>query len=362
MMETECQSFLRLVLPPLKGEDAVSGKLPLFHKNEIVKGTVLKSFSTRSASLLIKGEKVQVRTLIPLKAGSVITLQVEKVTPTPVLKLIEPVAMTTEMLKISNILSAMKENLWKTIYEKTDRFNLTQDDKAKISGLMRDLSARIYEEPSATLLRNVINKTGLNWEANLVKILREKFIAKESLERLVENDFKGLLTKILMLNDHGDIHLKRLQIVLKNIQLLNQHGMKQDGKIFLPIPIQFPDGFFTVGQLVLQFPPWERESTESRPDSDKIYKISFVIELSRLGPLRIEFLMQGKRVQGQFLIADQRAKNIIERALPTFVSILKEKGYAPDEVKCFLEDPAAIRKSLIREAFYVKDFSVCLVA
>lgn len=362
MIETDCRPFLRLVLSPLKERDAASGKLPVFHKNEIVKGTVLKSFSARSALLLIKGEKVQVRTLIPLKAGSVITLQAERLTPVPVLKLVEPGAMATEMLKMSNILSAMKENLWKIIYEKTDRFNLTQNDGAKISGLMRDLSSRIYEEPSTMLLRTVINKIGLNWEANLAKFLLEKFVAKESLERLIENDFKGLLTKTLMQNDHGDIHLKRLQIVLKNIQLLNQHGMKQNGKIFLPIPILFPEGFFTVGQLVLQLPPWERESSKGRPGSDKIYKISFVIELSRLGPLRIEILMQGKRVQGQFLIAEQRAKNIIERALPTFIDILKQKGYTPDAVKCFLKDSAAIRESLIREAFDVKDSGLCLVA
>ena len=245
---------------------------------------------------------------------------------------------------------------------KTDSLNLTQDDKAKISGLMRDLSSRIYEEPSTTLLRNIINKTGLNWEANLVKLLLEKFVAKESLEGLIENDLKGLLTKILMQNDHGDIHLKRLQIALKNVQLLNQHGMKQDGKIFLPIPIQLPEGFFTVGQLVLQFPQRERESSKSKPDNDKKYKISFFIELSGLGPLRIEFLIQGKKVQGQFLIAEQRAKDIIEKALPAFIYILKEKGYAPDAVKCFIEDPAAIRKALIREVFHVKDSSVCLIA
>ncbi len=362
MIETDCQPFLKLVLHPPKERDMVSGKLPVFSKNEIVKGTVIKSLSNRNVLLLIKGEEVQVRTLIPLKTGSVITLQTEKVTPVPILKLVEPVAGATEILKTSNILSAIKENLWKIIYENTDGLNLNKDDKAKISGLMRDLSSRVYEEQSTTLLRNLINKTGLNWEANLVKILLEKFVAKESLEGLIENDLKGLLTKILTQNDHGDIHLKRLQIALKNIQLLNQHGMKQDGKIFLPIPIQFPEGFFTLGQLVLQFPPRERESSKSRPGSDKTYKISFFIELSRLGPLRIEFLMQGKRVQGQFLIADQRAKSIIERALPVFVNILKEKGYAPDAIKCFIEGPAVIRKALIREFFHVKDSSICLVA
>ncbi len=364
MIGTDYQPFLKLVLPPPKERGEGSGKLPVFNKNEIVKGIVLKSLSNRSALLLIKGKKVQVRTLIPLKAGSVITLQAEKVAQGTILKLVEPVGTGTGMIKMSNILSALKDNLWKIVYEKIDDFNLTQGDKAKFSGLMRDLSLRIYEEPSTTILRNIINKTGLNWEANLIKILLEKFVAKESLEQLVENDLKGLLTKILMKNEKGDIHLKRLQIALKNIQLLNQHGMKQDGKIFLPIPIQFPEGAFTVGQLVLQFPPWDEESSEDRQDKDKdkTYNISFAIELSRLGPLRIEFLMQGKSVQGKFLIAEKRAKNIIEGALPAFVNILKEKGYAPEAVKCFLEDPAVIRRSLISEVFHVEDSSLCIVA
>ena len=118
MIETDCQPFLKLVLPPPKERDVVSGKLPVFNKNEIVKGTVIKSLSNRNVLLLIKGEEVQVRTLIPLKTGSIITLQAEKVTPVPILKLVEPVAGAMETLKISNILSAMKENLWKIIYQK----------------------------------------------------------------------------------------------------------------------------------------------------------------------------------------------------------------------------------------------------
>ena len=362
MINTESQKLIRVVSPYQNEQKAVTKNLPKFILNEIVNGTVLKSYSARSALILIKGEAVHVKTHIPLKAGAIITLKADKITPETVLKLMAPDVSGTEKIKISNILLAMKENLWKIIHEKTIDSDLIREDKSRIYELMRDIFSRIYEETTAILLKNVINKTGLNWESSLAKMYQNKNISKDSLDRSVENDLKGLLTKVLMQTDDDDIHLKRMQTVIKSIQLLNQHILKQDGKIFLPIPIQYPDGFYAIGQLLLHFTPWEQEISRNTAVDDRIYKISFVIELSQLGPIRADFVIQAKRIDGLFLIAEQQTKDVVESALPKLVNVLQEKGYSIDAIKCILESHDIINRSLLNEVFYDGDYSVCLVA
>ncbi len=360
MIVTDFQPYLRLILPG-KADTPIES-IPKFYKNENVQGKLLRFEPGGIALVLIKGKKLRVKTDLSLRPGTVINLKVEKLAPVPTLKYMGIAHTDPQKINISVILSAIKENLWRLTAENIKYLNLSGKEKSMLNEFMRELTLKIFLKSAPELLKSIINKAGFNWEPKLVKALSQQAIPRDSLDRLIENDLKGILIRLLARGKKGNIHLKRLHMALKNIQLLNRQGLQQDGKIFLPIPIQFPGGFFTIGQLLLQLPTWEQNSTQSKRDNDHIYKATFLIDLSRLGPVRAEFVMRGKEIEGLFLITEKKAKVLLEDNMASFISILKDRGFSIKHIKCFLKDSDTINKSLVKENFQEENNSLCLVA
>ena len=68
---------------------------------------------------------------MPLREGSIISLKVEEVHPSPVFKLLGISNENIKMINTSMILTALKNNLWKTVLENMDHYNLPDNDKTR---------------------------------------------------------------------------------------------------------------------------------------------------------------------------------------------------------------------------------------
>jgi hypothetical protein len=334
-----------------------------FVKNEIVNGKVLKSFSLKNVLLLIKGKRIMAKTHMPLRQGSIISLKVEEVHPSPVLKLLGIQNKNIETVNTSMILTALKDNLWKSIIENIDYCMLPDNDKKLFKELIDHISKKLFLKPDPDVLRELVDKSGIGWEAKLKEIITSKTnYSKANINELVTGDLKGLGSKFISLMEGQSDLFERFVSTIKNIQLLNQLGLEQERKIFIPIPFQFPDGFFTIGQLLIHFDEDNKKDGDGKEKDKDFFRISFLLEMSNLGPLRADLVVKQKQINGRFLIVEEKTKNIIEKQLPSLIKTLEKKGFVIPHFECHMKEPLEIKETLIKEIIHEESHNISLVA
>jgi len=238
---------------------------------------------------------------------------------------------------------------------------------------MQDLSLELFaksdSKPNPDMLKILVDKLGLNWEAKLRKAFINKAITSDTasldhLHKLIKGDLKGLVSRFLNLKKGQDFVFKKFVSTIENIQLLNHQGLEGKRKIFLPVPMQFSDGLFTMGELLIHLPPKERdEGEQGRQNSDKkSFSITFLLALSNLGPVRVEITSKGDKIEGRFLLATQETKTFIENNLQSFISGLNDRGFTILRIDCQVKKPETIKKSLLNEIIQGQDSSISLVA
>jgi hypothetical protein len=345
----------------LQSEGNSKQLLRLF-KNEVVEGNVLQSFSSGNVLLLIKGRRVMAKTYLPLREGKILSLKVEKTVPIPILKVLGAKFTDSDAVNISLILSATKENLWRSTFENIHHYGLSKEALYPFRELMNYLSVGLFLRSTPELLWELIDRSGLNWESKLRKILIEKKMSGAvNLDKLIQRDLKGLTLRFLALKEEGGDFLKRFVSVIKNIQFLNHLGLEQDRKIFLPVPMQFPGGLFTLGQLLIYLPQKEKDAdTRTRIDKNR-FRITFLLELSNLGPLRTDLSVHGREIEGSFSITKEEGMLLIKNNIPFLVNKLKDKGFTVCSIECHLKDPEIVKQSLIKEIIQEEGNTISLV-
>jgi len=343
--------------------EANSKPLLKLFKNEVVEGKVLQSFSSGNVLLLIKGRRVMAKTYVPLREGEILSLKVEETLPIPTLKLLGIKFTDSNAINISIILSAIKENLWRSTFENINHYGLPKEASAQFKELMHNLSMGLFLKSTPELLWEIIDKSGLNWEAKLRNILVSKKIGgADNLDKLIQGNLKGLTSRLVALKEEDGVFLKRFVSAIKNIQLLNHLGLEQDRKIFIPIPIQFPDGLFTLGQLLIHLPQKEKDGNTRKRIDKNPFRITFLLELSNLGPLRADLSIKGKEIGGRFLITKEEIKLLIKNNIPSLIKKLKDKGFTVSSIECHLKDPEMVKQSLIEEIIHQEGNTISLVA
>ncbi|MBW1613605.1 MAG: flagellar hook-length control protein FliK [Deltaproteobacteria bacterium] len=344
--------------------EANSKSLLKLSKNEVVEGKVLRLFSSGNVSLLIKGRGVMARSYVPLKEGNILSLKVEETEPIPTLKLLGIKFTDSNAINTSSILlSAIKENLWRSTFENINHHGLPKEALSPFKELTHDLSMGLFSRSTPKLLWEIIDKSGLNWEAKLRKIfLGKKIGGAANLDKLMQGDLKGLTSRLVALKEEDGVFLKRFVSAIKNIQLLNHLGLEQDRKIFIPIPIQFPDGLFTLGQLLIHLGQKEKDGNTRKKSDKNPFRIMFLLELSNLGPLRADLSIKGKEIGGRFLITKEEIKFFIKNNIPSLIKKLKDKGFTVSSIECHLKDPEAVKQSLVEEIIHQEGNTISLVA
>lgn len=302
------------------------------------------------------------KTHIPLKEGSIISLKVEETQPSPILKLLGVLNKNIETINTSMILTGLEKNLWKAIIENMDHFLLSDSDKKAFKELMNDISKKLFLKSNPNLLKELIDKSGLGWEAKLRELITSKTnYSKANINELIANDLKGLGSKIIALMEGQNDLFEEFVSTLKHIQLLNQPGLEQERKIFIPIPFQSPDGLFSIGQLLIHQHENKRNDNNGKEKDKDFFKISFLLEMSNLGPLRADLVVRQKQINGRFLIVEKKAKMFIEKQLPSLIEILEKKGFVIPHFECLIKEPAEIKNTLINEVIHRENHNISLI-
>jgi hypothetical protein len=127
----------------------------------------LKVLSSEKALLAIKGRQVVAQSPISFTEGSVLALKVEQIGLLPILKLIGVRVTDTDAVNSALIMSAVKENIWKSILEDMHTYGLSRESASRLKELIDTLSFRMFSKSTPELLNSLIDKSGIMWEARM---------------------------------------------------------------------------------------------------------------------------------------------------------------------------------------------------
>jgi hypothetical protein len=329
-------------------------------KGEVVQGRVLESLPSGSTLLLVRGEELTARGGTALARGAVLTMMVERTSPIPVLKILRISPAGRGRAAMARLLSGLNENLWGSLSGHLRTMALSEQEREQIRSLLEDPSRLLLCRPSPELLKSLVRRSGLGWEAKLRRLLGRKGGGRRELvERLLEKDLKGMLLRRAALEGDTESLPARLASILEQIQLLNCRGLDQEGKIFLPLPFRLQDGAFTMGQLLIRVP--EREGGRARGGQEGIYRISLLLEMSELGPVRADLVISGRRIEGRFLVTARSTRTLLEEHLPALFDKLKDKGFTVGPWGCIIKEASIVLKPLLMEMAPDEDHSFDLI-
>lgn len=362
MIETDSPIRKATGTPPLSGNrlEQRSADLQL-EKGEVVRGKVLKKLSQNTALLLIKGKEVTAKTHIPLQEGRTVSLITESVSPIPSFKPLGTPPSGFRSINISLLLSAIKDNIWKSIPGHISHLALSPKHIALLKALVQQITLHPFTRITPEFIKALIDKSGLGWEAKLRKLLNRRSVPTGEIGKLFEGDLKGLASKLFAM-EPGDRQLEKLIAVIKNFQLLNQAGPDRGRNLFFPLPVQFPGGMSTVAQVLIYLPERQPDETGRGEQDQNSMRVSVQLTLSGLGPIRADLYLKGKIVAGDFFVSKPQAKSIIEDQLPLLIDRLAANGFPVHHLTCYLADPQIVQQPLPVEIIPEEDGAFSVVA
>jgi hypothetical protein len=305
--------------------------------NAEVTATVVQTLSARQVQLTIAGQRVVADTYLPLQPGSRLLLKVVQTDPAPVLKILEAAGPPTSGGMRTLSLAGDPFACLAQLLAPTGR--LPDQPAGQGAGLARltDLMASLALKSTAadpTLLERLMVNGGILWEGKLAAAMaRTRAPAPERIRQMAAQDLKAAALQLLP-EIAGDGQARaRVEAFLEGLEtlhLLNRHTADAAGRFILPLPVLWDEGL-QFGQLLLDL---NREASGGGAAAQKVTRVSLLLTLSGLGPLRGDFGIWQKTVTGTFGVADAESAGIICDHLPRLTQALHRSGFSVGRIDC----------------------------
>ncbi len=364
-------------------------KFSLFSKNEVFDAKVLKVISPSRAEMLIAGKKVIADTTLPLKKGDLLQLRLTDQNKLQVVKPFQNVEKTIQPLfplissfskqggllkglqKFADIFFQAKEKnvpqsyVSSSIQRKGVLKNqeiFTRTRRLKPGDLMTDhrksetvfnktqfatikklfLSVALKSEnPDHQFLPKLIEKSGLMWESKLNNLIKnDSFFTKaagmgklDDARKMIQDDLKGGALNFLKASDGdgGDVleSFKGFAENIEKFQMLN-NSLSDSGKYLIPFPI-FSHDMMQFGQIFIDTGDEKRGKNTGE---EGILKVSFLLNMTRLGALRADFSFLKQNITGVFYVSDDATSIFIKNMIPELSQRLKKHDYLVSSIDC----------------------------
>ena len=316
--------------------------LSKFIKNQIINAKVIQLLPQGKTLLLVNGQKVVAKTALRLLPGEEVQLKVLEQKDAILLKLIGPVQKMTNS-QISSLVRFFSKN--GTIPD------ISESKMPGVKELFYEMALK-SDKPDETFLPKLLEKSGLVLEKKLARILlgnQSSQDIKGNLEILLKQDIKGNLLKNLLMADPGKFEGLKMAAsfleTIENFQLLNHHS-SESGRFLLPFPI-FNDQAFSFGQLLID--TGNKTKTNSK-DADKVIHISFLLNMTKLGPLRADFSILKKEITGRFLLKDDGTCQYVNSKISELKAGLAKIEYQVRKIECSIAKKEEIQQSSFIES------------
>lgn len=312
-------------------------KLPIFAKNQIVHAKVLNLLPQGGVQLLINGQKVAAKTALLLKPGEEVQLKVLEEKDAVLLKLMGPVQKMTTT-QISSLINFFSKN--ESIPD------ISRTIIAGVKELLYEMALK-SDKPDKNFLPKLIDKSGIVWEKKVAQILinsKPSEDMKAILDILQSRDMKGNILKALLASDPRKPEAMKMAAsfseTIENFQLLN-HSSSESGRFLLPFPV-FSESGFNFGQLLIDTGD---KTKKDNKDADKLIRISFLLDMTRLGPLRADFSILKNEITGRFLLKDDDTCQYVKSMIPELKEKLAKIDYQVHQIECIIGSNSQIQQS-----------------
>ena len=316
--------------------------LPKFKKNQVINAKVIQLLPQGKALLMVKGQNLVAKTAMLLKPGEEVQLKVLQQKDAILLKLIGPVQKMTNS-QISSLVRFFSKNE-----------SIPDISGSKLPGakeLFHDMALK-SDKPDKTFLPKLIEKSGLVWEKKLAHILlgnQSSPDIKANLDIALKQDMKGNILNNLLMADPQKYESMKMAAsfldTIENFQLLN-HYSSDSGRFLLPFPI-FSDQIFSFGQLLID--TGDKIKTKNK-DDDKVIHISFLLDMTKLGPLRADFSILKKEITGKFLLKDDETCKYVSSKIFELTTGLAKIEYQVRKIECDIAKKEEIQQSSFIES------------
>jgi len=318
--------------------------LPPFQKGQLLHAKVVKTLSNRQSQLVMLGKTLLAQTHTPLKTGETILLRVIQSTPTPVFKIEQsdtpPIRLLYDAVKSLGRTGPFRHIESLVRQPMTPDSSGTSGSSAKtINHFVRLIqnTALQSEQTSPNLLHRLIENSGLNWEHKLLSFFsNSETVSFENIQDLIKNDLKALA---LLPQTENSTHqsMQSFSQGIENLQLINQNLFEESGRFIFHLPILF-DGTLTFGQLFIDL----NHSQDNKPQDERTLRVSFLLEMTRLGEILADFSILNHQINGSFGVANHEIQKMIQENLPELETKLKSHGFIVYPITCRLLSPETL--------------------
>ena len=335
----------------LKTGTGKKSQFPSFTKNQVITAKVVASLPQGKAQLLFDGRLIEAKTAMLLTPGEEVQLKVTRAKESIALKLIGPVREMTSR-QISSIVG---------FFSQTDSIpDITRARLPLANGLLKEMALK-SGKADIDFLPRLIEKSGITLENKIARIISERTgstALKTVMDGLAQQDLKAHIHGELIKAGPGRPGAMNMAASffesLENFQLLNHHS-SESGRYLLPFPV-FSDPGFRFGQLMIDTGV---SGDSDRNETDKVINISFLLDMTRLGPLRADFSIYKQELSGRFLLADEETRHYIQSLIPELKSKLLDQAYHARKIECCLARPEETQPgSLVESLVKTGDASV----
>jgi hypothetical protein len=135
---------------------------------------------------------------------------------------------------------------------------------------------------------------------------------------------------------------------LEHHQCFNVSALEEKGKLLFVIPMQWPEEM-TFAQLLIEVGV-KREGGDGENNEAPIFKLSLFLDMSALGPLRVDASVVEKAISISFLVSHETTQSLFERQTPALRQQLERHGFSLQQVTCRLEKRAKLVAPSLAEA------------
>jgi len=372
-------------LPSSHGTDAALKMLPVKQQSSALPEPGIKPGWTMGAKvidvtaqnrvqLLVGGRKLTVSTQLPLTQGMDIPMKVVRSQDGIVLKPIttppspastdtagpamhtpKPISSVPATLPDSTALHGTEKFLQTASFQSFSPAKifqglgaLSQAREPLLNDILMGLALK-SEIRDDQFLHKIIENMGLSFEKKLAKSLDnapDKNTMAHEIKQLTGQDLKAASLSLAGMESDPNkaTVLKHISDALDNFAQLNvksgDSGQSQDGiRFLLPFPVWREDGF-DFGQLMVDMGKTDKTNTKK-----KILGISFLLNMTALGPLRADFSILDKTITGRFLLENQKTCDHLAPKVSQLRQRLSEIGYQAGNIDCQVARPEQITQT-----------------
>lgn len=346
----------QIIVPQQTAEISKPTPMPSLVLGERLNVLVLGESHNGKTLILIKNSTLLAETPLPLQSGETLTVHVDQLHPTLVLRTIAAFdpenSRTNEFLKFyrSNpgALKEMIVSLKALFSEGTPNPMAHQLSKQEAQNLFKMLDQLILSEDNIKnplFLKEYIAALGLTGERRLLKALSDPAVLRE------EKNGASLKAILLKLSAEwtaaqtvpGDNELDgspirpfsdlahRAATVIESLQIVNVLAQEQDGLFMLQIPVQFPDGI-RMQELFI-----ETDRGNGEQDTGKQFRVVLFLDMDSLGELTVDMGLNEGILHGTLKCPNQKVFDFMQPLLPALGRALAEIDYTVGVIQCVLD-------------------------